>query len=54
MRRGVGVKRDGKSRLPEVLRTLEAGIFYFIRLRGKEKVEGFREYQEVSGEGGRG
>ena len=37
VRRGVGVKRDGKSRLQEVLKTLEAGIFYLIRLRGKGK-----------------
>ena len=34
-------------------RTLEAGIFYLIRLRGKGKGEGFKEYQEVCGEGGR-
>ena len=37
-RRGVGIKRDAKARMPEV----ETGIFYLSRLRG---------YQEVRGQG---
>ena len=38
-RRGIGVKKDGRTRIIagilEELRTVETGIFYFSRLRGR-------------------
>ena len=35
--REVGFKRYGRARLPELQRTVETGIFYFSRLRGKDE-----------------
>ena len=32
---GLGVKRDGRVIIPKVKRTLETGILYFSRLKGK-------------------
>ena len=50
-RRVVGVKRDGRARMPEASRTAVTGIFYLSRLSWKEVwgVEGV-----AGGEGRRG
>ena len=46
-RRGVWVKRDGRIRMPEALRTVETGIFYLSWLSGKGRGRGLKGYQEV-------
>ena len=48
------IKRDGKARMTEALRTVETGISHLSRLRQNEEWWGLRGYQEAGGKGGRG
>ena len=49
-RRELRIERNGRARKPEVLRTVESGIFYLSRLRKKGgKLRGYQEMREEGG-----